>query len=450
MNYEFDFNIKNYSISELETFLTLNENYSVNDINEKCSKINSVITGNKDYDKGYKNRLEQFLDEAKFKLVSNIKAISQEYNGFIEDYDKPIIDNKITSSDFQKPIEKYDNVGKIINPMATSHQSLQKISIPSNSTNPFAGNKFIANYVFNTQFRDNFFTTQPEDCTFTLPIKIKNVISISLSAVQIPNVFLEFSKTKGTDTIYIYEETTNIAGLVTIPSGNYDNTTFPPILEKAINIQLIGSWPNRFKVSIDPYTYFTTISNTTNNFRMNILKDKPDNIGDCTTFKYTVNSNPDNIITKNNINSKASKFVTTMGYLIGYRKIEYAGFNSYTSESMFNNTYTDYVYFCMNEYATGSQYMANYGVLSQGLIDDNILAIVPITTEKFVSTFADNSDYIYKIRNYTGPIDIQKITIKLLGPNGSLLNLYNFDYAFNLQITTIYDITKPYTSDYSF
>jgi hypothetical protein len=450
MNYEFDFNIKNYSISELETFLTLNENYSVNDINEKCSKINSVITGNKDYDKGYKNRLEQFLDEAKFKLVSNIKAISQEYNGFIEDYDKPIIDNKITSSDFQKPIEKYDNVGKIINPMATSHQSLQKISIPSNSTNPFAGNKFIANYVFNTQFRDNFFTTQPEDCTFTLPIKIKNVISISLSAVQIPNVFLEFSKTKGTDTIYIYEETTNIAGLVTIPSGNYDTTTFPPILEKAINIQLIGSWPNRFKVSIDPYTYFTTISNTTNNFRMNILKDKPDNIGDCTTFKYTVNSNPDNVITKNNINSKASKFVTTMGYLIGYRKIEYAGFNSYTSESMFNNTYTDYVYFCMNEYATGSQYMANYGVLSQGLIDDNILAIVPITTEKFVSTFADNSDYIYKIRNYTGPIDIQKITIKLLGPNGSLLNLYNFDYAFNLQITTIYDITKPYTSDYSF
>jgi hypothetical protein len=327
---------------------------------------------------------------------------------------------------------------------------LQKISIPSNSTNPFAGNKFIANYVFNTQFRDNFFTTQPEDCTFTLPIRIKNVISISLSAVQIPNVFFPFDKTKGTDTIYIYEENTNLEGVVTIPSGNYDNTTFPPILEKAINIQLIGSWPNRFKVSIDPYTYFTTISNTTNNFRMNILKGVPDNIGNCDFFKYTGNANPDNIITKNNINSKASKFVSTMGYLIGYRKIEYIGFNSYTSESMFNNIYTDYVYFCMNEYAAGSQYMANYGLLSQGLIDDNILAIVPITTEKFISTFADNSDYIYKIRNYTGPVDIQKISIKLLGPQGSLANLRSFDYGFNLQITTIYDITKPYTSDYGF
>jgi hypothetical protein len=450
MNYEFDFNIKNYNITELENFLNISGNYDINDIDDKCSRINSVIKDSKTHDDKYKKSLEKFLNEVKLKLVSNIKDIAQEYNGFIEDYDKPIIDNKITSSDLQPPIKNYDNVGKIINPMATSHQSLQKISIPSNSINPFAGNKFIANYVFNTQFRDNFFSSHPQDCTFTLPIRIKNVISISLSAVQIPNVFLPFAKTKGTDRIYIYEETTGLEGVVTIPSGNYDATTFPPILEKAINIQLIGSWPNRFKVLIDPYTYYTTISNTTNNFRMNILKGIPDNIGDCALFKYTANANPDNVTTKNNINSKASKFVSTMGYLIGYRKIEYIGSNSYTSESMFNNIYTDYVYFCMNEYATGSQYMANYGILPQGLIDDNILAVIPITTEKFVSTFADNSDYIYKIRNYTGPIDIQKISIKLLGPQGSLVNLHSFDYGFNLQITTIYDITKPYTSDYSF
>jgi len=38
----------------------------------------------------------------------------------------------------------------------------------------------------------------------------------------------------------------------------------------------------------------------------------------------------------------------------------------------------------------------------------------------------------------------------LLGPQGSLVNLHSFDYGFNLQVTTIYDITKPYTSDYSF
>ena len=448
MDHDFDFNINNYTEHELMRFLGLNEeNYTFNNINEKYKDMTNIIQENKTYDKPYKTKIGKFLEEAKTKLVIHLKNISQEKEGFIEDYDKPIIDNKITSANFQKKIEEFDNVGKIINPLST-HQALQKASIPNNSNNAYSGNKFVANYVFNTQFRDNFFFTQPEDCTFTLPIKIKNVIAISLSAVQIPNVMLPFSEAKGTNEIYIYEEITGLNALVQIPSGNYDETTFPPVLENAINMQVCGLSPGRFKVSIDPATYFTTISNTTYNFRMNILKNNTIYIGNCDVSKYNINSNPDNPVTKNNINAEASKFVTTMGYLIGYRQIEYAGLNSYTSESMFNNTYSDYVYFCLNDYA-GSQYMTNYGVLPNGLIDENILAVIPITTPKFISTFADNSDYIYKTRNYNGPINLQKISLKLLGPQGALIKLHSFDFGFNLQITTIYDITKPYTSDYT-
>lgn len=171
MTYEFYFNIENYTLNELENFLNISKNYDINIINERCSRMNSSIRESKSHNEKYKKSLAKFLDEVKFKLVANIKAISQEYNGFIEDYNKPIIDNKITSSNFSNPIEKNDNVGKIINPMST-HQSLQKIQIPSESTNPYGGNKFVTNYVFNTQFRDNFFSTNPEDCTFTLPIKI--------------------------------------------------------------------------------------------------------------------------------------------------------------------------------------------------------------------------------------------------------------------------------------
>ena len=448
MNHEFDFNINSYNIKELEQFLNISGNYDVNLINEKCSRINSVIKDSKSHDEKYKKSLAKFLDEVKFKLVANIKAISQEYDGFIEDYDRPVIDNPLTSDNFRKPIEKYDNVGKIINPMST-HQALQKVKIPNDSTNPYGGNTFTANYVFNTQFRDNFFFTTPEDCTFTLPIKMKNVIAISLSAVQIPNVMLAFGRTKGTNQLYIYEEGTILEGIVVIPEGNYDITTFPGILQDAINLQIIGSLPGRFRVSIDPYTYFTTITNTTNIFRMNILKKNILKLDDCDTYKYFKNTNPDNPITKNNINAQVSDFVTTMGYLIGYRQIEYTGEFSYRSESMFNSTYTDYVYFCMNEFA-GSQYIQNYGVLPTCLIDENVLAVVPITTPKFISTFADNSDYIYKTRNYIGPVDIQKISIKLLGPQGSLVDLHKFDYGFNLQVTTIYDNIKPFEPNYSF
>ena len=43
MNYDFDFTINNYTINELQKFLTLEENYTFNDINEKCSKMNNII-----------------------------------------------------------------------------------------------------------------------------------------------------------------------------------------------------------------------------------------------------------------------------------------------------------------------------------------------------------------------------------------------------------------------
>jgi hypothetical protein len=446
MNTTIDLDINNYSIEELYNFFKLSQ--SQNNITEenvynaadKMMKniLNTPVSSDEKYN--YIN----FIIDAKQILQTNIKSKNK-----IDLYDN-ILTKNIKNPDYlpqnQTP---YNNVGKIINPMSISHQSLQYSSIPSNSVNPYTGNILVTNYVFNTIYRDNFFFTQPEDCTFTLPIKIKNVVSISLSAVQIPNVMLAFSVYRGTDKIYIYEENTGLNGLVIIPTGNYDNTTFPSILQDAINLQIIGSLPGRFVVTISPSTFFTTISNTTNNFKMNILRPPQVYLGDCLNFKYNTDSNPDNVVNKNNINAEASKFVSTMGYLIGYRQIEYSGLNSYTSESMFNNNYCDYVYFCMNEFTTGSQYIANYGILPSGLIDDNILAVVPITTPQFVSTFADNADFIYKTRSYNGPIDIQKISIKLLNPQGKLVNIHNFDYGFNLQISTIYDIMQPYTSNMS-
>ena len=196
-------------------------------------------------------------------------------------------------------LKPFNNIGKIINPNSISHQSLQTHSVPSNSVNPYSGSTFITNYVFNTQFRDNFFFTSPENCTFTLPTKIKNVISISLSAVQMPNVMLPFFK-NGTNSIYIFEENTNLNGVVTIDAGYYTIHDFPLVLETAINTQILGSYPNRFKVSINPNTYFTTISNTTNNFRMNLLRGKPSYLEEpCSLIEFYDNKNIDNILVAN-------------------------------------------------------------------------------------------------------------------------------------------------------
>lgn len=132
----------------------------------------------------------------------------------------------------------------------------------------------------------------------------------------------------------------------------------------------------------------------------------------------------------------------TLGYQIGYRLIKYEGFKSYTSESAFDKTSLDYVYFSVDDY-NNSYLNHNYGVLpNASILDENILAIVTIRSPQFTTTFDNGSDYIPKLRYYFTPVNIKKIGIKLLDPLGNLVNINTNDYSFVLEFTKLMDITK--------
>jgi hypothetical protein len=480
-----DLDINNYSIGDLFKFFKLNQKSCVyTDVDKTAQKMSFDISHIPDMNPIYKASLLNFINQAKRILFStmlkNENFVPQQVYDFIDNTDdvinddnnnKKSISNDNTSSlknsvfdsknylnnndnpnivtqiqTTKKLAEVVNNLAKILNPLS-NHPALQTHSIPSNNVLPYNAKTYRANYVFNTQYRDNFYTTGTEACSFTLPLKLKNVVEITLSAIQMTNVMFTFSPSRHTDQIYIYEEDTAINGIVTIPKGNYDTTTFADILEKAINEQLLGSWPNRFKVSISPYTYFTTISNTTHNFRMNLLSYKSDINDYCYYKKYNINGNPDTISfidIKNGFNVTPSDFCSTMGYLIGYRQPIYIGSNSYTSESMFNGSFTDYVYFCVDDYVASSQYIVNYGIFADAIVDNNILGVIPITSAQFQSTFGSGADFIYKSRKYNGPVDIQKISIKILDGQGHLVNMHKYDYSFGLEVVTICDISEPF------
>jgi hypothetical protein len=281
----------------------------------------------------------------------------------------------------------------------------------------------------------------PNNCSFTLPFTIKNVTAISLSGIQIPNVANTYSTAKGTNQIYIHEDTTGIEGYVTLPDGNYTNTDFPSILESAINIQLLGSTPNRFTVTLNQYTNQLTISNSTYTFSINILKKEYKFEANACLYDIDYNTNPDNIDPKTGI--KPSSFVYTMGYIIGFRNIIYQGLSSYTAESVYQDTLQDYYYFVLNDY-TGYQFNTTIGVFPEEFLSNNIIAVLPITTPKYTSSFDNNSNFIYKTRNYAAPINLKKISIKMIGPQGELVELKQVDFSFCLQISTLYDNIAPF------
>ena len=56
------------------------------------------------------------------------------------------------------------------------------------------------------------------------------------------------------------------------------------------------------------------------------------------------------------------------------------------------------------------------------------------------STYIDNNnDFIFKKREYFGPVNIKKIRIKLIDKYGKLLVLENVNYSLALKFTQLYN-----------
>jgi hypothetical protein len=437
MSQNFDFNIDNYSTDNLISFFKLHNNYSVEDLDKKAKQMTLSIVGSDNSSK-YKYNLIEFIQQAQEILI---KVKNDDNAEIIKKCIKSIAKTVAAETVAAAANTPIDNIGKIINPLS-SHPSMQTQRILSNTANPYNNVTDTANYIFNTLFRDDFFNSNPNNCSFTIPSPIKNVVGICLSGIQIPNVTSTFSEVKRTNELYIFEDVTGNEAIVALPPGNYVLSDLVVALEKAINIQVIGSWPNRFTVTVVPNKNRIVISNSTYPFNMNIIK-KNRNLFYPNTCLYDIdiNTNADDIDPKKNL--KPSDLYNTMGYLLGYRSIEYIGLQSYEAESIYVDTLQDYYYFVLNDY-TDYQPQNTFGVLPTGFVGNNIIAILPITTPKYVASFDNNSNFIYKTRNYFAPVNIKKISIKFLGPQGELIDLKSTDFAFCLQVSTLHDNVLPY------
>jgi len=432
MNYEFDFNINNYTIGELQKFFTLDQNYTFNDINENCSRINNIITESKDYDKIYKTRLGKFLEEAKLKLIKHIKKISKSDDGFIEDYDKLIVntdeENTInkTSTTYAGHTYVMNKETITINDVVNKEKHLEPVetyptNISRSNLNNLKRKTIFQTIVLNTLFREDYFGSSSTDFTIVLPYYFKNVLSLRLSSLQLPNVIYCISKFNGNNTFFIEEDSTNISGTITFPDGNYNSISeFATILQTQINSQLSIS-PDRFIVNYDVNSNKITISNTLSNFTM-IFNDS----------KNTDVQRRQNCV-------DIEKIYKRFGWIVGYRNEAYINNNSYTTEGVYNGAYPNYIYFVLNDY-NNSQAQNVFGMYSKSIIGDNILGMLPITSQSFYVNFTNGNDFIEKKREYFGPVRIQRLKIQLLNQYGDIINLNNMDYSFSLELEIGYDI----------
>jgi hypothetical protein len=307
--------------------------------------------------------------------------------------------------------------------------------------------------VLNTLFREDYFNSNSTDFTIVLPYYFKNVLSLRLSSLQLPNVIYCISSSNGNNTFYIEEDTTGISGTITFPDGNYiDILEFCTLLQTEINTQLSIS-PDRFIVTCDSNSGKITISNNTHDFTMifntpiPVVKErcktkvipKKKKQKDCgnfaeiyRTFSPTEGQREQNCVSLEEIYKK-------FGWIIGYRDESYMGSDSYTTEGVYNGAYPNYIYFVLNDF-NNSQAQNVFGMYSKSIIGDNILGMIPITSQNFYVNFSNGNDYIERKREYFGPVRIQRLKVQLLNQYGDAINLNNMDYSFSLELEIGYEI----------
>jgi hypothetical protein len=421
----FDLDIDNYSNNNLRDFFKLKKDYNDTDLEKQYQTITETLLLSKSSDEigvDDKKQIYQFINQAKQRLLQNYQ---NSYN--------------VTLFNERKAEEKAPNFNPYSSPpySVAPHFAQDIYSKKKDYPNQINYDTATSLYVFNTIYSDNFLQNTlgvSNLYTFTLPEPIRDVVEINLSASQYPNIQPTFSPITGNNLFFISVDNTDISGTIMIPSGTYNTTQFPPLLQQVINTTLYGSYDPSgsyvFSVSIDPYTNNTIITNNLNqNFTLifNRLEWAVDYSGQCP-------NPPPNFNTSDVVEyfQKNALLPRTAGFQMGFRQILLQGQSSYTSTSTYDSQLIDYYYFALNDYQINRRDNVN-AVFQSSVFNNNILAIIPITSAPFTSTLDTGANFIYKSRKYFGPVNISKIEVALYNLNGQIINLYSNPFAFVLE-----------------
>ena len=252
-----------------------------------------------------------------------------------------------------------------------------------------------------TRFRDNAGITNAGFCTIRLPRTYKNITSMRLSSIELPNTWYDFSATL---------ENTNftVSGVqCTISDGNYTSTT----LASAITNSVSATAGIGLGVTFNSVTGLCTISGTT------------------TTTPFSLNFTP--AITSGTccVTREAAlrPFDTGLGSYLGFISNAYSGASSYTSETITNIWGNTYVLLNLEKYEAIDHVSFN-GTASPAF------AKIVVTAGKNNIIYGDGANTITNKVVFAEPENISVIKLKLTDCYGRPLTLYgNFSFTLEMQ-----------------
>lgn len=423
MNSNFDLNIKNYTTKELEDIFELPSNYDESIVEMQETKMRQNILNDKSIISPIKNNTINFISDIKKALVSYIKE-KKPFNG---------LDNLAKSYQNVYNLDKSLHKSDIINAGST-HIIKQQLtpygqSMPSEfyqgTINPLSKRILRQNINIDTRFRENYYTSNACNFHVDLPIRLTQVVSLQLSAMELPTTFYTISKVFGNH-FFVLEIPTVEPLIVTIPDGNYDYLGLQDYINNYLTNVATGDYNNiQCLVDINTPTgsgpsggsgkmVFGSTSGT-QSFSINFLTDRYGN------------------------EDRQTPLPLKLGWLMGYREGYYENAYTYPSEGIVDLVGPRYIYLVVDDF-NNSVLDGFYGAFTSSILNKNILARISLQGNVFNFLSQNNFNLITTPRQYFGPVDIQKLQVQLLDEYGRILDLNNMDYSFCLSFQTVYDL----------
>ena len=494
-----DLNINNYSVEELYKLFNITDNkIDIIKIEDYLSKTISLISiqDNQDLPEN-KDKLIKFYTKAAFKIFnSNIKNNNSMEIDHLDSLDSLALDNTNNNTNQSNQLNQSNNISyykeneEIISTLLENNTNF-KSNLLGDENNSIQSTKketlFVKGYLnkyteglvnplerettssilsINSKFRENT-SKSSTDFIIELNDPYHNVVSMKLASIELINSYYTISEYLRTNKFSVnffqYNIVTNDVSQnsifteeFTIPDGNYSVTELVTIINN-----------DCFR---NNETDFATIA-TLRYFRL-IKVVKTDNTGKLLFVLNDFSGNqvqlPSgykwgfNLIFSDKIIPNRPAFLN-LGWILGYRKLNYNFFKTTNSETYYNMDATKLnLELGFNPESTANTIGTRYFLLE---VDDfnknqsklfrfnaelkhnsleaftysvsNILALIPNRCNYYDISFEDYTDRNFNTKLYFGPVKISKLKIRLLDENGVVVNLNNTDLTINIAIETI-------------
>lgn len=462
-----DLDVQNYTQPDLESFFRLNSesNYSYEDIEYKEVKIREQLLNSGHINVSMKRDLVKFLTLAKQKLADLKRNVLQTHIG------RPTvlpINSKLDTTEYLSPL--HDSRENELNLREkTNFMHVQNTEFLPGKVNPIHTRVISKCLNVDSRFRTNYSSSQCSDFNFQMPVLMNRVVSMQMSSFEIPVSFYGISQSLGNNYLTIFvnyyvgsDRNTIVQDYyqIIVPDANYNAGG----LINLINLNLINCgkpfFQNlKFFIGIDTasvssgsgtgLTYMSYKPDTANpdlavSFELNFLLDI-NNHEDNTDYTQKIGWNlgfnqPQYIFDNKNtiipIYSYGFPLTNTNAQSIAY--LNDCSITA-ASEMIIEPAGIRYIYLSVQDYNSSVNDLF-ISAFATSIMSPDIIARIPIKGSYFSLLMENDLNVVSEPRIYFGPVDIQRLRVRLFDDRGNILNMNNSNFSFCLIFKMLYDL----------